>query len=396
MLPKISLLAGPTPLVELRNLPQYLRCKARIFIKCDDMAPMGGAGNKLRKLEYLAAEALEQGADTLVTMGSLQSNHARLTAAVAARCGLRCELVLSQLMPHSTANYTDNGNVLLMRNFGARLHVLEPGQDAKAYARALLQELRADGCKPYFIPFGGSSAHGALGYVGCAREIEQQLAEQNTQADLVFCTTGSGGTQAGLVAGFALSGSHTQVRGISVLYPPDYMTSVVTGLANGVLLLLQQPPLPLGASTVNIDGSQIGAGYGIPTPAGLEAIELLGRTEGIVLDPIYTGKAFAGLLAAAQKEQWGANTTVVFIHSGGAPGLYAYADAVTDHLQNARHPHVLAQQSFAAHMGHADQECDEDDIEDDSDANCPNTVIGEEDGDEEDSPPSCAPHAQAG
>ncbi len=392
MFPKISLLAGPTPLVELRNLPQYLGCKARIFIKCDDMAPMGGAGNKLRKLEYLVAEAIEQGADTLVTTGGMQSNHARLTAAVAARCGLRCELVLSQLVPHSSANYTDNGNVLLMRNFGARLHVLEPGQDAKTYARALLQELRSDGCKPYFIPFGGSSAQGALGYVGCAREIEQQLAEQNTQADLVFCTTGSGGMQAGLVAGFARSGSHTQVRGISVLYAPHYMTPVVTGLANGVLLLLQQPPLPLGASTVHIDAGQIGGGYGLPTPAGLEAIELLGRTEGIVLDPVYTGKAFAGLLAAARQEQWDANTTVVFVHSGGTPGLYAYAETITDHLQNARHPHVPTQQAFAANMEHADHECDDND----ADANGPSTVIGEEDGEEDDLPPSCTPHARAG
>ena len=130
----------------------------------------------------------------------------------------------------------------------------------------------------------------------------------------------------------------------------------------------------------------------MPTPAGLEAIELLGRTEGIVLDPVYTGKAFAGLLAAARQEQWDANTTVVFVHSGGTPGLYAYAETITDHLQNARHPHVPTQQAFAANMEHADHECDDND----ADANGPSTVIGEEDGEEDDFPPSCTPHARAG
>ncbi len=394
MFPKISLLAGPTPLVELRNLPQYLGCKARIFIKCDDMAPMGGAGNKLRKLEYLVAEAIEQGADTLVTTGGLQSNHARLTAAVAARCGLRCELVLSQLVPQSSENYTNNGNVLLMRNFGAKLHVLDPGQDAKTYARTLLQGLRTAGHKPYFIPFGGSSVQGALGYVGCAREIERQLAAQNMQADLVFCTTGSGGTQAGLVAGFALSGSHTQVRGISVLHPQNRMTPVVSSLANGILLTLRHTPLPLGIPTVHINADQIGNGYGIPSPSGLEAIQLLGRTEGIMLDPVYTGKAFAGLLAAARQEQWSAKTTVVFVHSGGAPGLYAYAETMADYLQQAEqlHPSLPLPAAPASAAVRLDPEW----ADAANDANGPSTVIDGDDAEEEDLPPSCTPHARAG
>lgn len=335
MFSKVSLLPAPTPLVELRNLPQHLGCQARIFLKCDDMAPLGGAGNKLRKLEYLVAEAIEQGADTLLTTGGLQSNHARLTAAVAARFGLGCELVLSQLVPHTSESYTRNGNVLLMRNFGAKLHVLKPGADARAYARKRMQELRAAGRKPYFIPFGGSSVQGAWGYVGCAREIERQLAAQNLQADHVFCTTGSGGTQAGLVAGFAASDAHTQVHGVSVLYPQKRIAPIVSSLANGILMQMGRKPLPLGSQAVQVLDEQIGPGYGIPSAAGLEAISLAGRTEGLLLDPVYTGKAFAGLLAAARAGQWGKQSTVVFIHSGGTPGLYAYADAVGEHLQQA-------------------------------------------------------------
>lgn len=345
MFSKISLLPTPTPLVELRNLPRHLGCQARIFLKCDDMAPLGGAGNKLRKLEYLVAEAIEQGADTLVTTGCLQSNHARLTAAVAARFNLGCELVLSKMVPRTSESYTSNGNVLLMRNFGAKLHMLERGADARAYARQLMQELRATGRKPYFIPFGGSSVQGAWGYVGCAREIERQLAEQNLQADHVFCTTGSGGTHAGLVAGFAASDAHTQVHGISVLYPQERIAPVVSSLANGILMLMGRKPLPLGSQAVKVVDDQIGPGYGIPSAAGLEAISLAGRTEGVMLDPVYTGKAFAGLLATARTEQWNQQTTVVFIHSGGAPGLYAYADALSEHLQQ---PATQTQQATSA------------------------------------------------
>ena len=333
MISKISLLGNPTPLVELHRLPQHLGCKARIFVKCDDMAPIGGAGNKLRKLEYLAAEALEQGADTLVTTGGLQSNHARLTAAVAARLGLRCELVLSKLVPIQSESYTQNGNVLLMHSFGAKLHILEKDEDAKAYAHTLLQDLRAAHRKPYFIPFGGSTVQGALGYADCAQEIAQQLHAQNLQADMVFCTTGSGGTQAGLVAGFAMAGAQTHVRGISVLYPQTHIAPIVSNLANGILTLLQHQPLPPNGQAVMVDDRHIGEGYGIPSATGLEAIKLLSRTEGMLLDPVYTGKAFAGLLAAAQQEQWDEQTTVVFLHSGGTPGLYAYADTLSNYLQ---------------------------------------------------------------
>lgn len=333
MFPKIPLLPSPTPLVELRNLPQYLGCRARFFLKCDDMAPLGGAGNKLRKLEYLAAEAIEQGADTLLTTGCLQSNHARLTAAVAARVGMACELVLNKQASHSSESCANNGNVLLMRSFGAKLHVLEPDQDAKAYVCNLMQNLRAAGRKPFLIPFGGSCVQGALGYVNCAREIESQLAAQDLQADYVFCATGSGGTQAGLVAGFAASDAPTRVRGVSVLHPQKRIAPIVGSLANGALLLMKRKPLPYGSRAVRVDDSQIGEGYGQPSPCGLDAISLIGRTEGVILDPVYTGKAFAGLLAAARNERWCKHVTVVFVHSGGAPGLYAHADALTEHLR---------------------------------------------------------------
>lgn len=324
----MKLLQTPTPLLELHNLPKALGCKARIFVKCDNTAALGAAGNKLRKLEYLATDALEQGCDTLITTGGLQSNHARLTAAVAARLGLGCELVLGKLVPRTTDNYTQNGNVLLMRHFGARLHILESGQDTKAYALQRVQQLRKEGRKPYFIPFGGSSVLGSLGYVHCAHEITRQLAEQKLQADWVFCTAGSGGTQAGLVAGFSTTpSSFTQVQGISVLFPKQRIVPIVTNLVNGVRLLLNHPPLQNPEQSIWINDQFIGAeGYGSTTPEGLEAIRLLGKTEGMVLDPVYTGRAFAGLMAAARYSQWTENTVVVFVHTGGEPGLYAYAD----------------------------------------------------------------------
>lgn len=380
MFSKVSLLPSSTPLVELRRLPQQLGCQARIFLKCDDMAPLGGAGNKLRKLEYLVAEAIEQGANTLVTSGCLQSNHARLTAAVAARFGLGCDLVLSKMVPRTSESYTSNGNVLLMRNFGARLHPLESGTDARAYARKLMEELRAAGRKPYFIPFGGSSVQGAWGYVGCAREIERQLAEQHLQADHVFCTTGSGGTQAGLLAGFAASGAHTQVHGISVLYPQERIAPVVSSLANGILMLMGRKPLPLGSQAVQVQDDQIGPGYGIPSSAGLEAISLMGRTEGVMLDPVYTGKAFAGLLAAARAGRWNKQTTVVFIHSGGAPGLYAYADTLGEYLQQSTQAHAATPSPQALEptpLVRMDPEW----VEAANDANGPPTVIEAEPGD---------------
>ena len=394
MFPKVSLLPTPTPLVELRNLPQHLGCKARIFIKCDDMAPLGGAGNKLRKLEYLVAEAIEQGADTLVTTGCLQSNHARLTAAVAARFGLACELVLSKMVPRTTESYTENGNVLLMRSFGAKLHILESGEDAKDYARNLVQQLRAEQRKPYFIPFGGSSVQGAWGYVGCAREIERQLAAQNLQADFVFCPTGSGGTQAGLVAGFAASGSGTRVRGISVLYPQERIAPVVGSLANGILMLLGRKPLPPGSQAVMVDEQQIGEGYGIPSASGLAAISLLGRTEGVMIDPVYTGKAFAGLLAAARQEAWTRETTVVFVHSGGTPGLYAYADTLSEHLHQPapeRRGAAQARGADSAPLVRVDPQW----IEAANDDNGPITII-EEDPREEHALCGAAANARAG
>ena len=218
-----------------------------------------------------------------------------------------------------------------------------------------MRELRMARRKPYFIPFGGSTVQGALGYADCAQEIAQQLHAQNLQADMVFCTTGSGGTQAGLVAGFAMAGAQTHVRGISVLYPQTHIAPIVSNLANGILTMLQhQPlppngqclaqvehgaamlqhqPLPPNGQAVLVDDRHIGDGYGIPSTTGLEAIKLLSRTEGMLLDPVYTGKAFAGLLAAAQQEQWSEKTTVVFLHSGGTPGLYAYADTLSNYLQ---------------------------------------------------------------
>ncbi|MDO5652724.1 MAG: D-cysteine desulfhydrase family protein [Brachymonas sp.] len=331
---KIDLLHGATPLVELRRLADRLQSRARIFLKCDHVSFLGGGGNKLRKLEYLAAEALDMGADTLVTAGGLQSNHARLTAAVAAHCGMECELVLSKMVPRTTTDYEHNGNVLLMQHLGARLHVLDAKADLKRYIRERMIDLRAAGRKPYYIPFGGSSVLGALGYAGCAQEITSQLAAMKLKADMVFCACGSGGTQAGLLAGFAASGAKTEVKGISVLHMRPKIKPLVTSIANGALMVLGQPPLDNAATQVMIDDRFIGQGYGIPTNSGMAAIRLLAETEGILLDPVYTGKAFAGFLDATRQSRFTSSNVVVFVHTGGAPGLFAYADTLSQQFAN--------------------------------------------------------------
>ncbi|MBX3027758.1 pyridoxal-phosphate dependent enzyme [bacterium] len=299
----------PTPLVALDRLGAALgMAPGRLFAKLDDSTGLAAGGNKVRKLEYLCAAARAQGCDTLVTGGGAQSNHARLTAAAARRLGLECTLVLGGQPPPLPV-----GNLLLDHLLGADLRWVD-AYDFAAIERAIdaaADALAAAGRRPYRIPIGGSTPLGALGYVRCAIE----LLAQAPRATLVVVACGSGGTHAGLAAGL---GEHRRVLGIDVGARPG-LAAHVEELATATAALAALPP-PDGAAQV--DATQVGPGYAAPTDACREAIAMAARLEGLVLDPVYTGKAMAGLIAARRAGRIAADAPVVFVHTGGLPGLF--------------------------------------------------------------------------
>lgn len=315
-------LAGPSPLMRLERLGRELGIN--LYIKRDDLGAIGGGGNKLRKLEYSVALALADGCDTLITFGALQSNHARLSAAVAARQGLRCELILNRKVPRATVHYEQSGNLALDRIFGAQLHVLAADYDPLAFCATRMQALKAEGRKPYVVPFGGSDALGAIGYAECVTELVSQAADAGITIDRLYHGSGSGGTQAGLLLGAQRHDAAFSIQGISVLNNQAALTTIVQGILEQARQRLTLSP---STASIDIDDQYVGPGYGIPDARTHEAIELMARTEGVVLDPVYTGKAFAGLLGHVRQKRIASGETVVFLHTGGLPGVFAYADA---------------------------------------------------------------------
>jgi len=328
--PRLPLLDGPTPVQRLERLEQALGPALRgirLYAKRDDLPGLGGGGNKLRKLEFLLGEARAQGADTFLTVGGLQSNHARLSAAAAARAGLACELFLSRQVPRADADYERNGNILLDGLFGARIHDLPAGADPLAQAQARAEQLRADGRRPYLVGSGGSSPLGCLGYARAAAELAAQEAELGIDFDLVVLPNGSAGTHAGLAAGLAAMGrSASRVKSFTVLAPAERARPATLEKTRATLDLLA-PASSLEAAQIEIDGSQLGEGYGIPTEAMFAAVRLLARSEGLLIDPVYGGKAFAGLLAELRDGRLRAGGHVLFLMTGGSPGLFAYRSA---------------------------------------------------------------------
>ena len=333
LLPRRDLLEGPTPVQRLHRVEDALGSSlngVRIYAKRDDLMSLGGGGNKLRKLEFLIGDAAAKGADTIIATGGRQSNFARLTAAAAARLGLACELVLSRMVPRSGDEYDRNGNVLLDDLFGARLHDLSAGGDPTRFAEERAEELRRAGHIPYVAGLGGSSAVGSVGYAACALEIQAQSKELDIDFAAVVVPNGSSGTQAGLVAGYRALGLDTKrVESHTVLAPLAAAVAGTVEKANAVLALLG-----FGASVslddVKVSGGQLGAGYGVPTPAMVKAVRLMASREGLLLDPVYSGKAFAGLLADISTGRYEAGDNVLFIMTGGSPGLYAYASDFLD------------------------------------------------------------------
>ena len=329
---RVPLVAGPTPIRRLKRLEAALGADAlgvALFVKRDDHMELGGGGNKLRKLEYLLGAARAQRADTVLTLGALQSNHARLTAAAAARIGLACELFLARTVRRTDADYEHSGNLVLDAVFGARVVTLEPGSDALEAANARAEVLAGLGRRACVIPTGGSTPLGALGYVRCALEIAGQERRSGWRFRQVVVPNGSAGTQSGLAAGFELLGrGAATVRGHSVLADLAPTRAATLELTRSTLALLGHPG-DLDDDAIDLDGTHRGAGYGIPTDGMLAALRLLGATEGLLVDPVYSGKALAGLISDLAAGRYARGDKVLFVMTGGTPGLYAYRSLFT-------------------------------------------------------------------
>jgi len=321
---RIRLAHLPTPLEPLPRLSEELGVD--LWIKRDDCTGLAGGGNKTRKLEFLLGAAFEQDADTLVTQGAVQSNHVRQTAAAAAAHGLACEIILEERTGSRATDYVGNGNVLLDRLFGATLRTVPGGTDMVAELETTAEAVRARGGKPYVIPGGGSNPIGALGYVDCAREIVVQADEMDLEIHRIVTATGSAGTHAGLVAGLAVMGADIPVLGIGVRAPRDKQEANVFKLAEETAALLGQPGR-VKREQVVADCDYVGEGYGLIDQGVIDALTLAARLDGIVLDPVYSGKAMKGLIALARAGQF-RGETVVFLHTGGAQGLFGYQSEI--------------------------------------------------------------------
>ena len=332
-IPRRRYTAGPTPLEHLRRLSAELG-GPQVWIKRDDRLGLTQGGNKTRKLEFLIADALKQGADTLITVGGVQSNHCRLTLSAARTEGLDCHLIVEEdLGPDGTAlgpagaNPPEHtGNFLLFDLIGAdSVTVLGHGADLLGEAEILAEKLRDEGRIPYVIPVGGSNPIGALGYVDCAHELLDQFAAVGLDSPTIVTPSGSAGMQAGLVVGLHSEGSTVPIIGINVSRTQAEQEPKIVNLVDSTARFLNLPPVPRNATTGL--GDYVGTGYALPTPEMVEAVRLFARTEGILLDPVYTGKAAAGLIDLIRSGRFSSEDAVVFVHSGGVPGLYARTQA---------------------------------------------------------------------
>ena len=325
----------PTPLEPLPRLTEALATSPgggpNLWIKRDDCTGLAGGGNKTRKLEYLLGDALANEADTLITQGAVQSNHVRQTAAVAAKFGMACEVILEERTGSNAADYTQSGNVLLDELLGAKIRRVPGGTDMNAELAKTAAEVAAAGGRPYVIPGGGSNVIGALGYVECAMELVAQANEAGLEIDRIVTATGSAGTHAGLVAGIAVMGADIPILGIGVRAPKDVQEANVFKLAVETADLLGHKDR-VTRDLVVADCDYVGAGYGLVDEAVIEALKLAARTDAILLDPVYTGKAMKGLIALSRLGKFDGET-VVFLHTGGAQGLFGYQTVMDGHLE---------------------------------------------------------------
>lgn len=320
--PRLHIAHLPTPLEPLKRLTAELG-GPHIWIKRDDCTGLAGGGNKTRKLEFLLADALERDADLILTQGAVQSNHVRQTAAIAAKLGIDCHVLLEHRIEDPDTDYRLNGNVMLDELFGARIDYHQAGGDMNAELDKLADRMRAEGRKPYAIPGGGSNEVGALGYADAALELLYQARSIDLKIDRVVHATGSAGTQAGLVAGLEAANAGIPVLGIGVRAPRDKQEANVLKLARSTFQLLTDKE-GVDADSVKANCDYVGPGYGLPTESMVEAIDMLAKLEGILLDPVYSGKGMAGLIDLVRQGQLSSDDNIVFIHTGGAQALPAY------------------------------------------------------------------------
>jgi len=319
--PRLELLGAPTPLEHLPRLSDYLG--RDIFIKRDDFTPVAMGGNKLRKLEFLAADALREGADVLLTAGAIQSNHVRQTAAVAARLGLKCVALLENPIGTHAENYLSNGNRLLLDLMDAEVIMVDALNNPAEQLAEQAARLEAQGFRPYIVPVGGSNALGALGYVECAQEIAHQ-SEGVVDFAAVGVAAGSAGTHAGLAVGLEHLLPETELVGVTVSRQVEAQLPLVERLRQSLAETLEvQAKAP-----ITLWDDYFAPRYGEPNDEGMAAVKLLARLEGILLDPVYTGKAMAGLLDGVGQNRFRREGPLLFIHTGGAPALFAYHPSV--------------------------------------------------------------------
>ena len=319
MIARLKFAHLPTPIEELPRLSAALG-GPRLFVKRDDQTGLAFGGNKTRKLEFLVAEAQEQGANTLISAGAMQSNHCRQTAAAAARFGLDCILVLTgESQSHASAN------LLLDELFGARIVTVADRADRDRVLKETFENAISEGQKPYLVPYGGSSTTGALGYVFAVEEYMKQ----GLHSDWFVFGTSSGGTHAGLVLGQRVFGYKGQVLGISIDESKEWLQSHVSALATATSERIG-PRIEFGPEDVQATDAYCSAGYGVLTDAEREAVKMFARYEGLLLDPVYTGRAAAGLIDLVRRGFFKKDETILFWHTGGQPALFAekYSDAL--------------------------------------------------------------------
>ena len=322
--PKVRLGHLPTPLEPMDRLSEELG-GPRLWVKRDDCTGLSSGGNKTRKLEYLMADAQQKGADTIITQGATQSNHARQTAAAAAKLGMACHILLEDRTGSNETDYIMSGNVLLDRLHGATVSKRGGGTDMNAEMETLADSLTQKGKTPYIIPGGGSNPIGALGYVNCARELAEQAAQTGLTIDALVHATGSSGTQAGLVAGLAAIQSDIHLLGIGVRAPQEKQEQMVFDLAQRTADHLGTG-LQIARNEVRANCDYVGPGYGLPTDGMIAAVKLLAQTEGLLFDPVYSGKGLDGLIDQIRKGYFDGMENVVFLHTGGSAALFGYTD----------------------------------------------------------------------
>ena len=322
--PKVRLGHLPTPLEPMDRLSEILG-GPRLWVKRDDCTGLSSGGNKTRKLEFLMADAQSKGADTIITQGATQSNHARQTTAAAAKLGMECHILLEDRTGSNDNNYILNGNVLLDRLHGASVSKRSGGTDMNLEMQDFADALIEKGKKPYIIPGGGSNPIGALGYVNCARELTEQASEIGLKIDALVHATGSAGTQAGLVTGLAAIQSSIHLLGIGVRAPKDKQEQMVFDLAQKTADYLDTG-IEIERDKVRAICDYVGAGYGLPTDGMIKAVKLLAQSEGLLFDPVYSGKGLDGLIDQIKKGYFAGMDNVVFLHTGGSAALFGYPE----------------------------------------------------------------------